>query len=117
MCLRIPQKVDQYTLSPCNELPQHDGRLFWATRPGSSSATQFIFCGVGKTISRKIFPTMLVAACIYICVYIVVDKDLSQTLDLIQCSYDFKGSLTVWALYAYFSDSQNAAFELLVWCM
>ena len=25
-----------------------------------------------------------------------------------------KGSLTVWALYAYFSDSQNAAFELLV---
>ena len=30
---------------------------------------------------------------------------------------DNKGSLTVWALYAYFSDSQNAAFELLVWCM
>ena len=30
---------------------------------------------------------------------------------------DAKGSLTVWALYAYFSDSQNAAFELLVWCM
>ena len=28
-----------------------------------------------------------------------------------------KGSLTVWALYAYFSDSQNAVFELLVWCM
>ena len=28
-----------------------------------------------------------------------------------------KGSLTVWALYAYFSDSQNAAFELLVKCM
>ena len=28
-----------------------------------------------------------------------------------------KGSLTVWALYAYFSDSQDAAFELLVWCM
>ena len=28
-----------------------------------------------------------------------------------------KGSLTVWALYTYFSDSQNAAFELLVWCM
>ena len=28
-----------------------------------------------------------------------------------------KESLTVWALYAYFSDSQNAAFELLVWCM
>ena len=28
-----------------------------------------------------------------------------------------KGSLTVWALYAYFSDSQNAGFELLVWCM
>ena len=28
-----------------------------------------------------------------------------------------KGSLTVWALYAYFSDSQNAAFELLVWYM
>ena len=27
-----------------------------------------------------------------------------------------KGSLTVWALYAYFSDSQNAAFELLVRC-
>ena len=28
-----------------------------------------------------------------------------------------KGSLTVWALYAYFSDSQNADFRLLVWCM
>ena len=28
-----------------------------------------------------------------------------------------KGSLTVWALYAYFSDSQKAAFELLAWCM
>ena len=28
-----------------------------------------------------------------------------------------QGSLTVWALYAYFFDSQNAAFELLVWCM
>ena len=25
-----------------------------------------------------------------------------------------EGSLTVWVLYAYFSDSQNAAFELLV---
>ena len=25
-----------------------------------------------------------------------------------------EGSLTVWALYAYFSDFQNAAFELLV---
>ena len=25
--------------------------------------------------------------------------------------------IEVWALYAYFSDSQNAAFELLVWCM
>ena len=24
-----------------------------------------------------------------------------------------QGSLTVWALYAYFSDSQNAAFKLL----
>ena len=29
----------------------------------------------------------------------------------------YQGSLTVWALYAYFSDSQNVAFELLVWCM
>ena len=28
-----------------------------------------------------------------------------------------KGSLTVWALYAYFSELQNAAFGLLVWCM
>ena len=28
-----------------------------------------------------------------------------------------KGSLTVWALYAYFSDSRHAAFGLLVWCM
>ena len=28
-----------------------------------------------------------------------------------------KGSLTVWALYAYFSDFKNAAFEPLVWCM
>ena len=30
---------------------------------------------------------------------------------------DRKESLTVWALYPYFSDSHNAAFELLVWCM
>ena len=30
-------------------------------------------------------------------------------------NYYNKGSLTVWALYAYFSDSQNAAFELLLW--
>ena len=28
-----------------------------------------------------------------------------------------KGSLTVLALYAYFSDSQNSVFVLLVWCM
>ena len=34
-----------------------------------------------------------------------------------QLEKNIKGSLTVWALYAYFSDSQNAAFELLVWCM
>ena len=34
-----------------------------------------------------------------------------------QIQKEDKGSLTVWALYAYFSDSQNAAFELLVWCM
>ena len=31
--------------------------------------------------------------------------------------YFTKRSLTVWALYAYFSDFQNAAFELLVWRM
>ena len=31
-------------------------------------------------------------------------------------SYD-KGSLTVRALYAYFYDSQDAAFKVLVWCM
>ena len=29
----------------------------------------------------------------------------------------YKGSLMVWALYAYFFDSQYADFELLVWCM
>ena len=29
----------------------------------------------------------------------------------------YKGSLMVWALYAYFSDSQNAAVKLLVSCM
>ena len=28
-----------------------------------------------------------------------------------------EGSLTVLALYAYLSDSQNAAFGLLVWCI
>ena len=41
-----------------------------------------------------------------------VKKNLSQLHRI-----TIKGSLTVWALYAYFSDSQNAAFELLVWCM
>ena len=35
----------------------------------------------------------------------------------IEKPYNQIGSLTVWALYAYYSDSQNAAFELLVWCM
>ena len=35
----------------------------------------------------------------------------------LEFEYILQGSLTVWALYAYFSDSQNAAFELLVWCM
>ena len=38
-------------------------------------------------------------------------KETKKTLKI------YKGSLTVWALYAYFSDSQNAAFELLVWYM
>ena len=39
-------------------------------------------------------------------------------INVIYCSQiQVQGSLTVWALYAYFSDSQNAAFELLVWCM
>ena len=38
-------------------------------------------------------------------------KDNHKSLD------EFEGSLTVWALYAYFSDSKNAAFELLGWCM
>ena len=41
-----------------------------------------------------------------------------QVDKLTKCAHiQVKGSLTVWALYAYFSDSQNAAFELLVWCM
>ena len=40
-------------------------------------------------------------------------KDIALLLTCKTC----KGSLTVWALDAYFSDSQNAAFELLVWCM
>ena len=53
--------------------------------------------------------------------------DLTRTLDvgskgqtiffLKMVRLHIKGSLTVWALYAYFSDSQNAAFELLVCCM
>ena len=41
---------------------------------------------------------------------------LKLELEMFQC-IQVKGSLTVWALYAYFSDSQNADFELLVWCM
>ena len=47
----------------------------------------------------------------------------NQTSETYDCQFSTrnvrqpKGSLTVWALYAYFSDSQNAAFELLVWCM
>ena len=31
--------------------------------------------------------------------------------------FSWKGSLTVWALSAYFSDSRIAAFGRLVWCM
>ena len=38
-------------------------------------------------------------------------------IEYIQGSWATKGSLTVWALYAYFSDYQNVVFELLVWCM
>ena len=45
----------------------------------------------------------------------ILQDILWQIFDIIQS--DVKGSLTVWALYAYFSDSQNAAFELLVWCI
>ena len=46
-------------------------------------------------------------------------KPLKGVLEQIMPSYITltKESLTVWALYAYFSDSQNAAFELLVWFM
>ena len=41
----------------------------------------------------------------------LVFLDFSKAFDKVRHQ---KGSLTVWALYAYFSDSQNAAFELLV---
>ena len=41
----------------------------------------------------------------------------NSTVCISVCLNNGKGSLTVWALYAYFSDSQNTAFELLVWCM
>ena len=42
-----------------------------------------------------------------------------NSLDNVSFSHQLilQGSLTVWALYAYFSDPQNAAFEHLVWCM
>ena len=42
-----------------------------------------------------------------ICVKKTIEQ-IYQNMCLLIC----KGSLTVWALYAYFSDSQNAAFEL-----
>ena len=41
----------------------------------------------------------------------------NPNLDIVNINAYIKGSLTVWALYANFSGSQNAAFELLVWCM
>ena len=60
--------VGQYSLSPCDELPEHDGRLFWTTPHRPSSATPFITYGD----PRKIFTTMLVAVRINMCV--VVDE-------------------------------------------
>ena len=44
-------------------------------------------------------------------------QDSNQYPQLQRLAGKYKGSLTVWALYAYFSDSQNAAVELLVWRM
>ena len=43
--------------------------------------------------------------------------ELGQAKAILNDLKQVKGSLTVWALYAYFSDSQNAAFDFLVWCM
>ena len=50
-------------------------------------------------------------------IFTSLKQSFNEALDFCNHSYTHKGSLTVWALYAYFSDSQNAAFELLVWCM
>ena len=47
--------------------------------------------------------------CMKISEYPLLGPDSADTLAEV-----IKGSLTVWALYAYFSDSQNAA--LSVWC-
>ena len=44
-----------------------------------------------------------------------ISKDILMTIH-VKINF-IKGSLTVWALYAYFSDSHNATFEFLVWCM
>ena len=41
----------------------------------------------------------------------------SHYSNMVDADWSVKGSLTVWALYAYFSVSKSAAFELLVWCM
>ena len=48
---------------------------------------------------------------------IQINRFQSEGLKCVIFSSLCKGSLTVWALYAYFSDPQNAALELLVWCM
>ena len=72
---------------------------------GNSDVLKFIFtfkCVLLENIKCNYFNHLLYIAALY--------------LLFIPVSF-IKGSLTVWALYAYFSDSQNAAFELLVWCL
>ena len=64
--------------------------------------------------------TLICMSALSVCLLLNVHCKRSQQLRTIRTcvtDYTHKGPLTVWALYAYFSDSQNAAFELLVWCM
>ena len=64
----------------------------------------------GRSVARYMYNTIQI---------LFIQSEIQNSIPLTMNSYlpTYKGSLTVWALYAYFSDSQNAAFELLVWCM
>ena len=78
----------------------------------------FVHCQIFDFKDWKINKSLMVYASVRGDTPRALASDLSpvetQNLTITCLLPQYEGSLTVWALYAYFSDSQNAAFELLV---